>query len=213
VEFLDTHFQFKLIIICKEFNRKEVIKMTASEIRINKFKIDIETVGLPFEFISNSNGSPTVCQLKCKKCANITSVILKKDTIIKDITCSECNNIDDDDNVENKNDTDNEIANNELPLLYKELLVKTPEDRQDFARRLLTEIHFLNIEIPKIRRLIQKHGWTVVDNKSNIVESVHSKLYNTLTTKNQVLVKSFCDLLPKPVVNQIQQQIDEFASF
>jgi hypothetical protein len=196
--------------------------MTSAMPMITIFKIEVEKNNIPVEIISCAKNQHTAT-CRCKLCRDEFKIKMSKTVDYTKISCPKCkfkglmfNDVEDsnDDVVDNNVIDDNgEDNSNDLPLLFVELLETVPADRKEFAHKLITEINFLNLEIPKIKNSIKRHGWTTLDKNGLPCESVYSKLYSTLTTKYQVLVKSFCSLLPPPVINQIKQKIDEFASF
>lgn len=93
------------------------------------------------------------------------------------------------------------------------LVKAVPEDKQTVAQSLTRELVFMAGTLEDLRAFVDENG--AVDNFKNgrqemLRESPALKSYSTLIQRYSLLYKQLCDLLPKEVAKQAEDELMNF---
>lgn len=93
------------------------------------------------------------------------------------------------------------------------LVKAVPEDKQTVAQSLTRELAFMAGTLEELRAFVDENG--AVDNFKNgrqemLRESPALKSYSTLIQRYSLLYKQLCDLLPKEVAKQAEDELMNF---
>ena len=83
--------------------------------------------------------------------------------------------------------------------------------RKDTAKKLFTEIQFLERTLIKLREDVDQRG-AVVRTSRTVKESPAMKMYNTTIQRYSLLFKQIIDLFPQPVKETPTDPLLDFAS-